>query len=396
MKIPDFLSALRLESLFNPYGGTPPFNPSDSMGAQQMPNFRDMFNKRQMGDQMGQQQGDMVFKPQTRFSDMFGKAIENMPQMQEPGKLRRIGAIIAGMGAPPGKGMEVARQGAYAPYYNQMQAWQAQLEPLAKASDDERQNNNVMRQYANQEMTQNMNARKQDEVERRNLATEEDKAKTQERNNKLAELKVFQAQNPNVQFRVVNGSLYALDPATGQAIETGVTGMSDLEKLQFTANAAMDRTIQQGQNQLANTGAVTQREKELIPMRAEEQRKTQAAPKTFAPSTSAGASAAAQKLEEQTRVQQIINTRPDLAQFIVKDPVTGLPGIMPSKQSLFGNKGPTEAQRKELNDLLAGKPSMPTPAQTGKVLVTDPQGNKGYIPASQLNQAIAQGYKRAQ
>ncbi len=339
------------------------------------------------------------FRPQNDMQNRFAGLLDNMPQPNKPSVWRKLGASLAGLGKE--NGYETAQSIAYAPYLRELSEWKMRAPFMQQAADNERLTNQQGLTFNNQMRTQQFNERKQDEVERKNQSTESLNREKEERANKLAELKIWQAQNPNVKFQVVDGTLYALNPADGKAVDTGVKGLSKMEELQFTANAAMDRvnaqqtgamnrTVvqQEGATERAGLGGTpfNQVNPDGSTSSVFINRTGQASPITgingplqrpAAPprATNAGVLSPTQQRQLQvTRANQLKNQDPALGQFITIGP-NGIVTVAEPRRGLFGGQsGPTEEQRKRIMEVVFGtgglninQPQSTTPTSTPQV-----------------------------
>lgn len=215
----------------------------------------------------------------------------------------------------------------------------------------------------------------------------------------------FKAKNPNLKFEISKGGNFvALNPLTGEAQDTGISSgtMSDAEKLNITGKQHIAEIDERGSNanstqKLRNEGSLAQ-----IAARVQGEKDVNAAKPTHG------------ELPTQTRVRQnnaareLANTRPELAKFITTNPDGSISITPPNPSAWFdGNKGPTPEQHKEINQIIFGNTSsgnapinkdtkpVTQPATTGdKVMVQDKSGKKFNLPASQLDEAIKQGYTK--
>lgn len=184
---------------------------------------------------------NQLYNPQFGMQNQYNDLIGNYPERGNPSVMRRIGAALYGMGREDP--LKAADQFTNYHYYQNLGDWNNKAKNLQMAADNERAQNINERQIAYQTAGRTLEERKIKEGERKNLATEADRTRLRDRQDRLANLAEYKAKNPNIQWRVVNGKLFALDPASGTPTDTGISGMSDMEKMQFTANAAMDRTV---------------------------------------------------------------------------------------------------------------------------------------------------------
>lgn len=163
----NLLKFLRNKNTFgggDNFGGTPPFNPDPSQSV--LPALRGTNSDKRYGtgeNLFGQtsRTGSVVdetsdkfdpvsrmrdlYQPDTDMSERYKQALDEMPERNEPGLLRKIFGGMAALDSP-----ESAERVLYAPYHRQMEDWKAKISPLAQASNIERQNNSNLRMVANQ------------------------------------------------------------------------------------------------------------------------------------------------------------------------------------------------------------------------------------------------------
>ena len=94
-----------------------------------------------------------LYKPETFASDRFNKFIDQYPQRQEPNWKGKLAGSLAGLGnirmRQPG-GIEAAEKAMYAPYYRDMADWKEKSQPYYQAANLERQSNIQERQLIGQ------------------------------------------------------------------------------------------------------------------------------------------------------------------------------------------------------------------------------------------------------
>jgi len=167
----NLLKFLRNKNIFGGgenYGGTPPFNPDPSQSV--LPALRGTNSDKRYGtgenlfgqtNRTGSVTGDTsdnvdkfdsaarmreLYQPETGMSERYTAALDEMPERNKPGLLRKIFAGMAAVGQHP----ENAERVLYAPYERQLEDWKNKISPLAQASNIERQNNANLRMVANQ------------------------------------------------------------------------------------------------------------------------------------------------------------------------------------------------------------------------------------------------------
>lgn len=368
-----------------------------------------------------------LYHPETAASERYNEMINNYPQMPKPGWLKVIGATLADL-ARPGTGMSVIE----GPWRQQVDQWKEQIGPAGAAAQLERGTNINERTMAYQTISQELRQQ-----------ADEERAKKNERDAEIREMRAriyeFKARNPNVKFDFSGPTVLYADPLTGEVKDTGVkTGhMSKFDIMELSQKQALgriDATIA-GQESLEN---LRQYGREgLQEAGAWEIFVDQETGKTLRINTATGditdlygsrlmkpgtedVTGRGEMLPTQVRVDQfnraraIKNTRPDLAEFIEFGPGANDFSIM----SPGGYGGPTPGQHTEIAKLIYGsgekvkpgesfnifeRPGQTPPAQPtqpaippGRVKVMSPTGQIGHIPASQLQAAIAKGYKQVQ
>jgi hypothetical protein len=134
---PEDFTMLRMQSLYDP----------QNVG---MPT-------RDAGDDMMELLAQL-YKPENKMSDLYQSALQQMPQREEPSKMRKIGAAIAGLGAgvhpsayshgaalgfesTPGAQQAAQEEFAYRPYNRKMADFKTKTDVLAKGANEEEKSN---------------------------------------------------------------------------------------------------------------------------------------------------------------------------------------------------------------------------------------------------------------
>jgi hypothetical protein len=233
-------------------------------------------------------------------------------------------------------------------------------------------------------------------------AREERLTKQLEINSKVADARIAKMQNPNLKYFTENGKVVGYDPVTKQRVDTGIESdrMSDKDKLDL---------------QLGNSLAeIEARKNAQIEINANKPIKPSSESPTEESELNKNRALIA-------RAEAILNLYPEYRSYIrIKGTGTNKSIDVPPVGFLGSLGGKNEDQRKAALDLLYG--NTPIPAIRGvvrpsknagtntstrgtnsnqqslsdRVVVTDKNGNKGTIPRSQLDQALAQGYKLVQ
>jgi len=175
--------------------------------------------------------------------------------------------------------------------------------------------------------------------------------------NRLADIQEFKAKNPQMKFMTPKGgNITAFNPLTGESIDTGIASgsLSDKERLDITGEQRMEQigatgeqqrktTELRGEQRLGEIGAQIAGRKEVQaekPIRAELPTQT--------------------RVRQSNAVNQLVNTRPDLAKFIKSNP-DGSFEVEPPSVGFFGPKGPTKQQFDEINKIIFGSPEVKKP-----------------------------------
>lgn len=219
----------------------------------------------------------------------------------------------------------------------------------------------------------------------------------------------FKAKHPNMVIRGTKGGNYqAIDPQTGESVDTGVdTGTmseDELHKLigqqkleQIGAQGQIQKDLQntRGSQALSQIGARITGQKDI-----QNNKPTSALLPTQ------------QRVNFQNKANELRNTNPELGQFIHMNPDGTFDVDQPSGGGFFGGSGPTLDQYAKIQNALypktntqalntaippkttAAPVTTPTNIPTGRIAVQDKDGKQFTIPESQLQQAITQGYTK--
>lgn len=207
----------------------------------------------------------------------------------------------------------------------------------------------------------------------------------------------FKAKNPNLKFIISKGgNVVGFNPLTGESHDTGVSSgtLSERDRIELTGEQRSNEITRRGdiQKDIQNTrgsqglaqvaarvagqkdvqnlrgdqaleqiftrgdiqkdiqGTRGSQALEQIGARGKEQRTTDAA------KPSQGMQPTQAKVLESNKARELMNTRPDLAKFIKKDPNDGTYSIEPpGESSYFGADKPTLGQFAEINSILYPK-----------------------------------------
>lgn len=353
-----------------------------------------------------------LYNPSTEATDRFNNMVGGMPQYEKPGIWRTIAAALSAFG-PGGHetGMAVANE----PYQRKLTDWKNQIGPAQQAASLERQENVNSRTLAYQQVSNELRAR-----------ADEHKARNDEKNalirQQRADIYEFKARNPT--YKLVfpkGGNIQAINPQDpSQVIDLKIpTGtLTETDKINMSQEDAIERIEATG-GQQRQTEGVRQQGREKIagmPARSRPTGSVTAPEKKMSPAQT--------RTEQSNNAQKLVNTRPDLAPFVTVQPGGRFMVKPPSEGGFFGDKGPSKAQYDEIRQLIygdapaisqptrTGRMDNPTPAndtnptpnqpkgitdptRPGKIKVINSEGRAGWIPQTQLQDALQQGYTLA-
>jgi hypothetical protein len=369
--MPDF-SQLRMQNWFGqqPYQMQPDF-----MGNQQQQDpYGDLFQPKPFDPyESGGQEEDVIslmkqyYTPETQATDRFNQLIQNMPQREEPGMLRKIAASVIGLGNKPDimKYQEHAVEG---PYMDKMADWKMQTEPAYQAANLERYSNANERQMAANLASASVNQRKVDQLDRKQDETERNnqaKNALSEQRNELSYLKYM---NPNLKFYFDGPTVLVGDPKKGTINDTKYpTGnVSEMQRIMLNQENALER-ISAGGDQARLT-------KET-------------------PSADANVTAnlpTQQRIAYYDRAMRLKNDRPEYAEFIeLGDPGSNDVRIIPPDFNFMGRAiGPTPEEHQEILNYIRG--NAPTSPSGDMVYIWEVKtGARKSVPRKNLEAALA-------
>lgn len=303
-----------------------------------------------------------LYKPDMTMQDEFNRLVRAFPERNNPSTLRKIGAIIAGMGSRDGSGLDVAERFAYAPYYRDLADWEGKIKPIQLAADNERQSNIVNRQYAYQTATDELNRRKQDEVERKNAIL----AEQADERNRIARLRaeVYQlAQTNRFDFKTgQDGFIYAINRVNPtQVINTKVKSseLSDVERLSIQLDNALTLENTRQTNRLQ---VLDERAEDADELRRNRENDIRTRP----PRVSGGTASGTGELERQrflaNRLRTIGIEHPEWNKWVTRNSDGTITIAQPGQSSggFFGygaTAGPTQEEYNSIVEYLTGKKS---------------------------------------
>ncbi len=251
-----------------------------------------------------------LYHPREDITNLLMEQLKNIPQRdQHPGKLRTIGAILAGLGTgeaanwwggvPVGykanipDQLKVQDQVLNKPYYDKLDDFNNKAKVLEAGSNIEQRNNINERTLANEVIGREIQNKREDTNAARQRATErqtDEKIKIQQQR---ADVYRFKAEHPT--WKLVTekgGNVYAINPQfPTMKIDTGIDSgtLSDLDKINLGLDARLEAIGAQGNetrktenvrevNREKNIDLKDTKEKENIRIRGEESRKLKQTP----------------------------------------------------------------------------------------------------------------------
>jgi len=251
-----------------------------------------------------------LYQPESSAQNRYNQLLQQFPQREKPGKLRQIGAALAGLSAvgpgnytesgqavgfrsDPIKQMQVQDQFLNRPYYQKMDDFTARLKPTAEAADIEARSNTGKRQFAENIISQE---RQRDELERREardrqLANKEKVEAERKRLHDENELKIRQQRADVYQFKAMHpdwkpfvekgGNLWFVNPQNpDMKVDTGIDSgtLSDMEKVTFGLTSALQQIDARGEESRKTEEVKAGNRQEDIAARGTQARTTKATP----------------------------------------------------------------------------------------------------------------------
>lgn len=148
-----------------------------------------------------------LYQPQSRITDLYAQALQNIPQREKPGKLQNIFALMAGLGAGAGPAayengaavgfrgnpkaaLEVTDLVRNKPFYEKLGDWQTRTGALEKGTELENRSNINQRTLANEIIGREIQDRGLAERTRHQLETEQLAARRNEQIHEVAVAKL--------------------------------------------------------------------------------------------------------------------------------------------------------------------------------------------------------------
>lgn len=383
---PNFMDSAAGQDFMSPSGPMP-----NSMGMEPMPSQPMIPQEYSVGERMNQ-----LYKPETAASDQYNQLVNQYPQQEQPGMLKKIGAIaLASLSDLYGN-----KQGqeAYAGMTGETQHnrnvvdWKNKVGSAQNAATLERGTNTNERTMAYQTVSQELK-------QQADTAARENNEKKAAIAADRAEVYRLKALQPNLKVIMTKGgNVMLLDPTTGKLEDTGrPTGsMTDADKMSLTQEHAVAKMGLGDKQKDENETLANERALERDRIRAEYAKELKGIP---SPNTSVGKepSASQTKVALSEKARQIKNTNPELSSFIKIDKSGGV-SIQPPATGMF-SRGPTQAQFDELNKLIYPGQGGPTKAAaasigqgTDRIDVYKNGVKAGTVPRNQLELAKKKGY----
>jgi hypothetical protein len=382
----DNLASLRLHNLFMPQGvGDPP--PESNPNGNPLPPPQPAPNPTPqdsgtLTDQPYdvQQRMKQLYTPSTSAQTAYSDAAKNIPSVNTPSRMRRIGAMIAGLNAPNGgAAYDTASRIVNDPNTQAMNRYRQQVSALQPAAAQEQSQNKIDQQEAFKVIADEQVAKKEADLKANNILKDKQaEEKIQIAANRAAAY-TFHQNNPIWKASITpDGELVYTNPQdpTAKPVYTSVNtyhDVGDLEKLNLGLQAAQARvnTQQAGanqRNQVTIAGAAARTDAQQI----------------GANTRAAGAQSGATdrtNIREQGATDRR-NTPPPTK--------TVTTTISPDKQSKTVTTG---TARTTDVDLSKGKNTTPAPVDTGTVQMKHPvTGKVGPVKKENVEAAKKAGY----
>lgn len=370
--MPDFMQMLRMANLFSPemMNQSPTLQSPEFMAPTTQPFQNISFGSTELPMSQPMNEGYNVnarmqemYNPSTIAGDRFEGLIDEYPERQEPGMLRKIASIgLASLSDLFGnqQGRQTFNDMMYPRHEQKLTDWKNKIGPAQSAANLERQENVNSRTLAHQTISNEIKSRADAERSKKNEA---DIQIRQQR----ADVYDFKARNPHMKLMATKGgNITAFNPLTGETLDTGIPSgsLSELDKATLTQENALER--------IGATGAETRETENLrqtgrernIALQGEESRKTKGTPSA---STSVSTKT---ELPTQTKVRQfnkaseLANSDPELGKFIKIGKSNDFEVTKPGSGGFFGSKGPTKEQYDSIVEKIYGTKG---PERTGKI-----------------------------
>lgn len=342
------------------------------------------------------------FEPEYPQLDAFVEHLQNMPEREDPGFLRRLGSVMIGIGQGPQAQNEFLHGG----FNRKMSDWETGLEGHKAAMTAER--------FATGEKGSQSRSQATNDI------------RMAEHMLDVAEhtLDVYKEMYPEMELKEQKGGNYVLiNPRTGETIDTGVaTGLMDEARklMQDHANEMTQiHTRTQGQLDVAGEqgrqsrktartrGEVSrtiegERQKNRLELEREKQanRIEELEKKADEKAKGKGLTPSAEKQRRLNVANRIIAENPEAEDFItIEDGGVRIAEAGKERPYWFDKKGPEAEQRRQWFQEIYGLDDndMPTPieAETGQVTMIAPDGvTEGIVDASEVERLEGMGYSR--
>lgn len=304
------------------------------------------------------------FPMQHGAEDAYQAGINEMPERNQPGIWRKLGAGLIGVG----HGLEAGDRALYYPYYNQLADWKERMGPLQKAAEFERYSNANERQLAYQTAQATVQGRKTDIQQQRanTYADAESRKADAERFRQAADR--FKLEHPDwkPENDVASGNIWFVNPKDpSQRYDTGLKHgeASDLDQARWRKGTA---------ESVANIRAEAKKDEDEwqlapvieqgIQVGSQWVKKPKGDPRNIVPVSTPGGAPLVTKPTAPAAIKQWYQNKigelqrgphPEWEQYINVDPQTGQVKIKETKPWNFGrlgsfSTGPSPAIRKEL------------------------------------------------
>ena len=377
------------------------------------------------------QPGSEDFQPETAMQDRLSGLLQNIPQRQKTGMLRKLAGMFVGATVDPSAGKAVID----APYNQAMEEFRNQYDPTLRAAGLERQSNIANQTRFNQERTADLTSRRLDETERNNRANTEIRQKR-------AEAYDFRTRHPNWKPVVTKGgTIKFVNPTNpNEVVDTGIDPgtLDDAARLDLLQENAMEQigargresretedVRQRGRESIAETRGWTianvpdgkggQKGVKINQITGEVKDLEVGGPVSKTSTRGDGELLPTQnRVKEFTRAREALNTHPEWQKYIkLGDPGASDFTISPPSNAWY-KSGPDQATYDAISQYIYGKNGQvpdvnkekvvaparlggPGPTQGGAaqpVKMRAPDGSIKLIPADKVAEAEKRGAKR--
>ena len=191
-----------------------------------------------------------LYTPEHTAQDRFSTLASSYPQREKPSILRRIGAMIEGLGGANPNTRAAQDNTLYGPYNRKVKDWNNQVGPAEQAANLERYGNTNERMLAYDVAGRKIQQGQLEETQRKNQAAEENRKQS------LA-VRDWKNRNPNhVIKQLPNGHLVAIDPESNEVTDFGKNSLDQSELIGLNQQNALARIDRSAAHAMARRVAI--------------------------------------------------------------------------------------------------------------------------------------------